>query len=140
MSKIQIHALNHLDEDAFKTVCMIWELTKIGNPARGDSLQAINQSLEHGGLILIANMENQTIGTAWLTHDWRRLYIHHMAVIPQFQDQHVGKALLDASLSHAASIGLQAKLEVHKDNPCARHLYEAAGFEYLDGYMLMVKR
>jgi len=139
-SSFRIQKVRKLSEAQFADIRKVWEITKIGNPARGDNLAAINHTLKHGGLILLASDNDRVIGTAWLTHDCRRLYIHHMAVLPEYQNHHVGKSLLDEALKYASELGLQAKLEVHKDNPSGRHLYENAGFEYLDGYLVMVKR
>jgi ribosomal protein S18 acetylase RimI-like enzyme len=47
--------------------------------------------------------------------------------------------LLKVSLDRARAIGLQTKLEVHRDNKAAIALYQSQGFRYLgdyDGYII----
>lgn len=79
-------------------------------------------------------------GTIWLTNDYRRLYIHHMAVLPEFQNQGIGRYLLQKAIEIADNQGLQAKLEVHSDNATALNLYRSMGFLELDGYLVMIWR
>ena len=139
-STISIKRFTSADEVLFDTLTDIWASTGVGNPARGDDLATIQTTLLHGGLIILAYLDDQAIGATWLTHDWRRLYIHHMAVLEEFRDQGVGRLLLNEALAYASQIGIQPKLEVHHANPRARHLYESAGFTYIEGYWVMVKR
>jgi ribosomal protein S18 acetylase RimI-like enzyme len=82
----------------------------------------------------------QPVGTVWLTHDFRRLYIHHMAVHPLHQNQGYGHLLMQAAVNYACELKLQAKLEVHPENLPANHLYSQYGFEALDGYRIMIRR
>ena len=56
------------------------------------------------------------------------------------QHNGIGKALLKEALGIAKETGYQAKLEVHRDNPAARHLYQKMGFKDLEGYITMIKR
>jgi len=139
-SRISVRRYRESDETFFSILSDVWSQTGVGNPARGDNLETIRQTLEHGGLIIIAWNGNDAIGATWLTHDWRRLYIHHMAVLEEYRDLGVGRAILNEALAYASEIGIQPKLEVHHNNPRARHLYESVGFVYIDGYMTMVKR
>jgi len=90
--------------------------------------------------MLLAWLDGILVGTAWLSHDFRRLYIHHMAVSPEFQNRGIGRALLEEALSIARDNGWQAKLEVHVENAAARHLYSSYGFTDLEGYIVMIRR
>ncbi|MDP2172179.1 MAG: GNAT family N-acetyltransferase [Candidatus Cloacimonadaceae bacterium] len=129
-----------LTQAVFERITHIWHETGIGNPDRADSFAAIQDNLDHGGLLLLAEIGDDVIGTIWLSHDFRRLYIHHMAVLPALQNRGVGKSLLQEALAIAKDLGYQAKLEVHKDNAAARHLYQNLGFEDLEGYITMIIR
>ncbi|HNZ06899.1 MAG TPA: GNAT family N-acetyltransferase [Candidatus Cloacimonadota bacterium] len=139
-AKISVKRYAVADETIYAILTDIWARTGVGNPARGDDLATIQTTLRHGGLIILAYHGDTAIGATWLTHDWRRLYIHHMAVLEEFRDQGVGRMLLNEALAYASEIGIQPKLEVHHANPRARHLYESAGFTYIEGYWVMVKR
>ena len=129
-----------LGQKVYDQISELWMLTGVGNPARGDSLDVVQRTLEHGGVILGAYEDDTLIGTAWLTHDFRRLYIHHMAVHPQWQNQGIGASLMRDALQIAHELGFQAKLEVHQDNPSANTLYTNHGFQPLTGYISMIKR
>ncbi|MBI9031462.1 GNAT family N-acetyltransferase [bacterium] len=128
------------DKNIFSQISEIWELTGVGNPERGDNFSNIKKTLSHGGKIYSLLVDEMLVGTCWITHDYRRSYIHHMAVHPQFQNKGYGKALLNEALNYCQELGLQAKLEVHQDNPLAQHLYKSFGFKILDGYQAYIKR
>jgi len=138
--RISIRSLNSLDEPTFEAVTRIWAETGITNTARADDLASVQYNLAHGGLMLLAYLNAELAGTAWLSHDFRRLYIHHMAVAPQWQNRGIGRRLMEEALHVAAEHGWQAKLEVHRDNAAARHLYASCGFTDLEGYVTMIRR
>lgn len=48
----------------------------------------------HPELFLIAEMYNYPVGTVLGTFDGRRGYVHHLAVLPEFQKMGIGTALL----------------------------------------------
>jgi ribosomal protein S18 acetylase RimI-like enzyme len=137
---MQIIRYKKLDERLYAGLIELWSQRGITNPQRADSFEAISHSLEHTGLIIAAEEDGQILGALWVNHDYRRLYIHHMAVRREQENRGIGRALLRDALLIAKETGYQAKLEVHRDNPAARHLYASMGFADLDGYITMIKR
>ncbi len=137
---IKISILKGLTRDQYLHVSALWELTGVGNVERGDTFEAVNQTLYYGGRVILIYDDEVPVGTVWLTHDFRRLYIHHMAVNPNFQNQGFGKILMQEALLVAKELNLQAKLEVHQDNPIAYELYKSFGFKTLEGFITMIKR
>lgn len=136
-----IQRVYKIDPALYQELASLWESTGISNPARADSEDAIHQTLEHGACLVLARDEQSALcGSAWLTHDYRRVYIHHMAVAKPMQNSGIGTAILREALACADELGLQAKLEVHSENPAARHLYRSHGFSDLDGYISMIRR
>ena len=129
-----------MNENLYAEIISIWDKTGISNPERADSFDSIQRTLEHGGILLLAYMDAILVGTIWLTNDYRRLYIHHMAVLPEFQKQGIGRSLLQEAIQIADKQGLQAKLEVQSDNAAALNLYRSMGFKVLDGYLVMIRR
>ena len=129
-----------MNENLYSEIISIWDKTGISNPERADSFDSIQRTLEHGGILLLAYMDAILVGTIWLTNDYRRLYLHHMAVLPEFQKQGIGRSLLKEAIQIADKQGLQAKLEVHSDNAAALNLYRSMGFKVLDGYLVMIRR
>ncbi len=129
-----------MNENLYAEIISIWDKTGISNPERADSFDSIQRTLEHGSILLLAYMDAILVGTIWLTNDYRRLYLHHMAVLPEFQKQGIGRSLLKEAIQIADKQGLQAKLEVHSDNAAALNLYRSMGFKVLDGYLVMIRR
>ncbi len=123
-------------------VADIWERTGISTPGRGDSAEVIENTLRRKGrlLVLIDKKTDTVVGTSWLTNDGRRLYLHHFAIDPKFQGAGLSKPLLRESLKIATEIGLQIKLEVHRDNARAINFYEKAGFKRLGDYDVYIIR
>jgi ribosomal protein S18 acetylase RimI-like enzyme len=73
-------------------------------------------------------------GTSWLTWDGRRVFLHHFAIRPRLQGQGLGKILARASLDFAREKGCPVKLEVHRENKAAIHLYQSSGFNGFGDY------
>jgi len=127
-------------ETDYPGLCDLWTATGIGNPARGDSLESIERSLGVGARLLVIEEGGLLLGSVWLTDDARRLYVHHMAVLPERQGRGLGASLLEAAIEVAAEKGLQMKLEVHHDNLRAIALYRRLGFDFIGDYEVMLRR
>jgi len=123
-------------------VADIWERAGISTPGRGDSAEVIENTLRRNGrlLVLVEKDKDLVVGTSWLTNDGRRVYLHHFAVDPDYQGQGLSRPLLKATLQIAREIGLQVKLEVHRDNHKALGLYRKAGFKRLGDYDTLIVR
>jgi ribosomal protein S18 acetylase RimI-like enzyme len=132
--------LSAVSEEQYNAASLLWELAGVGNPARGDTLEAVRKTLDHGGRLILLYEDAVPVGTVWLTHDYRRLYIHHMAVHPDWQQQGYGRLLLREALKIASELKLQSKLEVSEDNEAAYKLYLSMGFQPLEGYHTLIKR
>ncbi len=128
------------NQEIFDQIEQIWISTGVSNPARGDDYQVVSRSLNHDGKILSAWDDDLMVGTCWLTSDSRRLYLHHMAVLKDYQNQKVGHLLMESAIKYGRMLGLQMKLEVHENNESAIHLYRKYGFEHLSQYQAMIKR
>ncbi len=137
---INLQRIASLNDKLFTEIRQLWLETGISNPQRNDSFEAVQFSLQHTGLILMAYDEAKAVGTVWLNHDYRRLYIHHMAVSPTRQNQGIGSLLMQEAITVAKELGYQAKLEVHSHNPAALHLYKKFGFTELEGYLTLIRR
>ncbi|MEW5844825.1 MAG: N-acetyltransferase [Bacteroidota bacterium] len=138
MEKISIRDFRPADFDG---LCEVWQLTNLGNPARGDNLEIILQSIAMGGKLLVAiNSDGKVIGTSWMTFDGRRIHLHHFGIHPNYQRQGIGKMLTQESLRFVKAKGYQVKLEVHRSNIAAINLYKQFGFQYLGDYDVYIIR
>ena len=126
--------------EMFREVEKLWSETGVGRPERGDDYAQVERTLAAGGRLITQWEGERLLGAAWVTHDARRAYVHHMAVRPDRQNRGIGRRLLAAAVEAARELGLQAKLEVHADNAGARKIYEEAGFRPLEGYISMIRR
>lgn len=126
----------------YKGLMKLWDVTDMNTPGRGDNEQIIEQTISIGGklLVMLDEIENCIIGSSWLTTDGRRLYLHHFAILPEYQSRGLSKPLLRKSLDFAKEIGQQIKLEVHEQNIPARNLYKKYGFKYLGDYDVFIIR
>lgn len=124
----------------YEGLMRVWEATGVGSFKRGDNEKIIEQSIEIGGQMLILEKNQQIIGTSWMTFDGRRIHLHHISVLPEFQNRGNGKALTKASINFAKEKGYQIKLEVHQENQKAIEIYEKLGFEYLGDYDIYIIR
>jgi ribosomal protein S18 acetylase RimI-like enzyme len=121
-------------------VAEVWRETGMGRPERGDTLATVERTLSAGGRLLLLEADGVVVGTSWLTVDGRRSYLHHFGIRPSHQRRGLGRHLLSATLAAAREIGLQVKLEVHRDNLDAIRLYTQAGFTALGDYDVYIIR
>ena len=126
----------------FEKLSILWEETNLGSTKRGDNERIIEQSIQIGGkLIVIENPKtNEIIGSSWMTFDGRRLHLHHIGVLPNYQNQGFGKLLTKESLKFAKDKGYQIKLEVHQTNKKAIDIYKKLGFKFLGDYDVYIVR
>lgn len=129
-------------EEDFESVAVLWKLTEMGNPERGDNSETIMNTIRLGGsmLILVEKSSDRIAGTSWLTFDGRRIFLHHFGILPEFQGRGLSKFLLRESLRCVKVKDHQVKLEVHTTNLKAIKLYESFGFSHLGDYMVYIIR
>jgi ribosomal protein S18 acetylase RimI-like enzyme len=125
----------------FDAVNNVWQQTDMGGAHRGDNAETIARTLAYGGtLFCLCTAENIVIGTAWITNDARRLYLHHFGILPQFQGKKLSHLLMEEVMEFAREKAMQIKLEVHINNIVASTLYEKYKFKYLGDYKVLIVR
>ena len=120
----------------------LWRETGLWNSERQDDEKSINDCLNIGGkfLVLVDSSCNLIIGSSWMTFDGRRVYLHHFGIKPEYQRKGLGTLLAKSSLNYISKLGYQVKLEVHKQNHIAQHLYKKLGFfSFTDYDILMIR-
>ena len=131
---------DYRDED-YQGLKLLWEATGLDDPRRGDDRETIARTLEQGGKLFIAILPGgKLIASAWVTSDGRRLHLHHVGVLPEFQRKGIGRFLSVRSIEFARQKQLQLKLEVHRSNKPAVDLYRSLGFSYLGDYDVYIMR
>jgi ribosomal-protein-alanine N-acetyltransferase len=132
--------IDQYQADDYPQIAMLWNELGLGGAQRGDDADVISRTLKNNGAFFVVRMKQRIIGTAWITNDQRRLYLHHMGVAKEFQNQGVGMELLKECVSWSKSLGLQLKLEVNPSNESAVHLYKKIGFKHLGDYDVYIIR
>jgi ribosomal protein S18 acetylase RimI-like enzyme len=135
-------AVREYQRSDFDQVNQLWVDTGMGGSIRGDTAEIIDRTIDAGGKLFILEdkARNEIIGTSWLTHDQRRIYLHHFGIKPGYQGKKFAHLLMKASMEFAQSSGMQIKLEVHRDNHRAVQLYRKWGFNYLGDYDVYIIR
>jgi len=120
----------------FPQIEALWKETGVYRPERGDGPETIQICNDQGGKFLILEDEtkNTIVGTSWLTWDGRRMFLQYLAVLPSQQSLGYGRKLAVESMKFARARKASLKLEVHRDNIHAIHLYKNLGFKRLEAY------
>ncbi len=138
---VQQPVIRDFVKDDYLQLKEVWEATGLGGTARGDDFQTIQRSVELGGKMLVAcTSEGRVVGTSWITYDGRRMHLHHLGVLPEYQRQGIGLLLSEKSIHYAYERNTQIKLEVHQTNKGAIALYRKLGFTYLGDYDVYIMR
>jgi ribosomal protein S18 acetylase RimI-like enzyme len=129
-------------ENDYNELIKFWDVTDMGNPERGDSIDTIKRTIDLGGCLLIleAKANGRICGSSWMTVDGRRILLHHFGVLPECQGRGLSKFLLKESLQFVKKKGHQVKLEVHSKNFKAIRLYKQFGFVHLGEYNVYIIR
>ena len=103
----------------------LWKATDMGQAERGDDEKVIERCNAMGGKLLVMEdpVSNEIIGSSWMTWDGRRIFLHHFGILPTYQRRGFGTMLARESMKWIREKGHQVKLEVHKQNTAAKHLY-----------------
>ena len=129
-------------ESDYPEVEKLWIETSLGDEKRDDTPEVIEESLRLGGklLVMMHKASGKIVGSSWMTYDGRRIHLHHFGIKPELQNRGLGKWLTIESLKFAGVKKKQIKLEVHRENKNAIHLYQTKGFEYLGDYNVYIIR
>ena len=118
--------------DAYEEVYSLWEACGGIGLSSADSRPSIKMYLERNpGLSLIAYAGRTVVGTILCGHDGRRGYIHHLAVLPEYRRQGIGRLLVDKSIAALQLSGIQkCHLFIFHDNIGGIEFWRKVGWTY----------
>jgi ribosomal protein S18 acetylase RimI-like enzyme len=96
-----------------------------------DSPAALRRFLQRNpGLSVVAVERRRVIGCAFVGHDGRRGYLHHVAVDPDHRRAGLGRRIVDLALARLLAIGIEkVHCDVFRTNRAALRFWRAAGWQ-----------
>jgi N-acetylglutamate synthase len=119
----------------YEQVRRLWESMEKGvRVGRSDTLNEIAKKLQRDpDLFLVAERDQQIVGTVIGGYDGRRGIIYHLAVASSLRGQGIGSLLLNEVETRLRSKGcLKSYLMVTPDNKEAMRYYEQRGWHHMD--------
>jgi len=135
MPKPDIKIRNFHYPDDYAHVRLLWENAGPGIHLRvSDEPEEISKKLQRDpDLFLVAESDNEVIGTVLGGFDGRRGMVYHLAVVERYRTQGVGHLLMDELENRLRSKGcIRCYLLVTTDNNSAIHFYERRGWARMD--------
>jgi ribosomal protein S18 acetylase RimI-like enzyme len=134
MAEISLFRPTDYDE-----VIVLWRTAEGLTLREVDSRAAISQYLERNpGLSFIARDTGRLVGAVLAGTDGRRGYLQHLAVVPAYRRQGLGRALVQRVIMALRSAGItKCHLFVRVDNEAARAFWLRLGWTLRDDVTLM---
>jgi ribosomal protein S18 acetylase RimI-like enzyme len=137
-SSIQIKIREFRYPADYPAVYALWQNAGPGiHLRRSDEPEEIARKLERDpDLFLLAEVNNEVVGSVLGGFDGRRGMMYHLAVANQFRQQGIASALVDELERRLRAKGcIRYYLLVTTDNDSAIRFYERRGWENLDLYI-----
>ena len=80
----------------------------------------------------VIEVDNERVGRLRITRSADCIELSGIQLLPDVQRRGIGTAVIEDLKVQAASVGIPLELDVEKDNPDARKLYERLGFVQVD--------
>lgn len=85
--------------DDYEEVFALWQITSKRALSKADEKAKIESYLTRSeGMSKVAVIDGKIVGTVLASHDGRRGFIHHMAVLPDYRRNRIGHELAKALL------------------------------------------
>ena len=94
----------------FESAYALWQQTEGIGLNESDSRESIAAFLERNkdlSIVATNKADGKMVGTVLCGHDGRRGYLHHLAVVPEYRRQGIGRALVNGCLDRLASLNIK---------------------------------
>ena len=118
-----------MDRD-LPTVLSLWSETEGVGLNESDEPEQLRAFLNRNpGLSLVARDSNKVIGAVLCGHDGRRGYLHHLAVVPAYRNQGLGRRMVEACLTSLAALGIpKCNIFLYADNEPGEQFWTRCGW------------
>jgi ribosomal protein S18 acetylase RimI-like enzyme len=137
MKRVNIRTYRTSDYEAVKN---IWESAGL-YLSLSDTREELHKMLDkHPELFLIAEAKDVLVGTVLGSFDGRRGYVHHLAVLPEFQNRGIGSALLEILEDKYRKMGVvKIHLFIETVNAEVESYYQKRGWYRRNDLIMMSK-
>ena len=122
------------EEKDFRSVVTIWEKILPDSKPHNEPKTSLEKKLKmNDELLLVAEDEDNVVGTAMGGYDGHRGWIYSLAILPDYRRKGFGKHLLKELERKLAARGcLKVNLQVRETNSEVIAFYKSCGFEIED--------
>lgn len=101
---VKVNVREYTDKD-YEKVAEVWKQCFSIKLRPIDSVDVYNRLIQHSpGLFLVAECDGRIVGTVFAGYDGRQATIHRLAVLPEYQQKGIGKALMNELLKRLESL------------------------------------
>ncbi|MDT8716865.1 GNAT family N-acetyltransferase [Clostridium sp. 19966] len=123
--------IQSMDIEKYEEVYAMWSSIPGIRLSSADSKSAISSYLKRNpNLSFICADDDKIVGTILCGHDGRRGFIHHTCVLPEYQGQGIGKALVEKALEALKKEEIEkCHLFVVADNEAGNKFWSKMGWD-----------
>lgn len=124
---VEIRSYRPVDEP---DVIQLWKKVFPNTPSHNDPQRDIQTKLEvQPDLLLVAETNQQLVGTAMAGFDGHRGWVYYLAVDPAYRRKGIGTALMKKAEKLLSQIGCsKLNLQIRANNSDVRAFYEKLGY------------
>ena len=119
----------------------LWKATEEIDLSAGDDREGVALCLDrNAGFSFVARADKKLIGAALCGHDGRRGYLYHLAVVRQYRNKGIGRALVDRCLSALGKAGIRkCNIFLYSHNHGAKAFWKRGGWASIPELDMMQK-
>ena len=137
MTQLSIRPIKLEDSD---TVVTIWQACNLTVPWNDPYKDIARKMKVNPELFLVAELNGCVVGTIMGGYDGHRGWINYLAVTPTYQDQGIGRALMETLEAKLLALGCpKINLQVRSTNTAVIQFYGHLGY-YIDDVISLGKR
>jgi N-acetylglutamate synthase len=123
-------AISPLTEHELPAVLALWSGTEGVGLNESDEPRQLRAFLNRNpDLSLVARAGHNLVGAVLCGHDGRRGYLHHLAVVPAYRQQGLGRRMVDACLTTLGALGImKCNIFLYADNELGEQFWRRCGW------------